>query len=446
MKFISRSGEHSETTQLIYALVVIILVPMAIAANTLYLLRSFQRDADFELNNKALLVQSAIAVQTKKFIDEPDVYRTEIIEVARQLNDIKAIQVFKKDTDNFVSLAATSERSQSYADRVLNELAWSGNQAYSKQINAAFEPGIFERVWLVASPITNASGNKFGVMNLYLSAAQVDALTARTARDSLVILGITIFIVLLLLLNHLRFYETALLFQKLRDVDKLKDDFISVASHELRTPMTIIYDYAQLILKDPATATSDNLKKWTTIIKESSERLRTLIADMLDVSRIEQNRISITSTDLDLRDVVRKVIEEHKTLAQSKGLTLNYEESPSPLTITCDKDKMRQVLTNLVGNAIKYTEAGKVTVYHQLKNKFVKTFVKDTGIGISAEDRARLFGKFVRIQNEKTQNVTGTGLGLWITKQLVERMGGKITVDSIENQGSQFAVSFRLKS
>lgn len=436
---------NTSFSQLLYAIFVIILIPLALAFNTLYLLRSVQRDIDFELNNKALLLGQTLATLSKDKLQNSREIKSILLELTNKLEEIKAIEILLPEDDKFTTFVSTTENTKFFADPVLNQLAWGSSAVYSKQIIATLSPGKKERVWLVAVPMKDREDKKLALINLYISAAQIDAISERTTRDSLYILGGTIFIIVLLLLNHFRFFETSLLYRKLRELDQTKDDFISIASHELRAPLTAISGFAYLLMRNPIAHQDINIRRQITLIMASVERLKSLVNDMLDVSRIEQGRLQFNITYCDLKEIVISVVNEYVFQAQQKGLKLIYQSMDKHLTIKCDKDKMKQVITNLVSNAIKYTPKGEVNIYHQVQKNMVKTFFKDSGVGISQENREKLFSKFQRVYNDQTKDVPGTGLGLWITKQLVEKMGGKITVDSIENQGSQFIITFPLQ-
>ncbi|HJZ06293.1 hypothetical protein A2634_02470 [Candidatus Amesbacteria bacterium RIFCSPHIGHO2_01_FULL_48_32] len=434
-------------SQFVYSLFIILLVPTILALNTFFLLRSFRRDSDFELNNKALLVGSAIALHSRDLLSSPTSLSAQLSELIAQVPEIKAIEVFTSTDSGFTSIASTSPPPSRLSDSVLNSLSWGNNQAYSKQFITDFPPNGSQRVWLVATPITGPDGSKLGLVNLYLSAKDVDAITTRSTSDALVILAVSIVIVLLLLLNHFHLFQISVLFKKLKEIDQLKDNFISIASHELRAPLTSITNFAYVLETSPALSADSQLKKAVSVITGSTDRLKNLVADMLDVSRIEQNRVTLNSSPQDLPALISAVVSELLPQAAAKQLKLEYTPPSQPAIIVCDPDKMRQILTNLIGNAVKYTPTGSVTIYHQLtKNRQIKTFIADTGIGISAEDRPRLFTKFFRVQSDQTASIPGTGLGLWITKQLVEKMSGQITVDSIENKGSQFTLIFPLNS
>lgn len=432
----------TEILQLAYALLVIILVPSAFALNTIYILRSVERDMDYELNNKALLVATTISKELSSKLNDNSYMQSHITEIVNSISEIKAIELFRLNQDEMKPIVSTSQTTKLVSDPVLNQMAWGINQAFSKQIIARVGTGNSERIWLVALPVHDTGGKKVGLINVYISAAQIDLITKRTMQDSLYILIFTMFSILLLLLNHFRFFETSLLFKKLNEVDKLKDDFLSMASHELKAPLVVISGFTGLLATNKTVVENPELSHQVQAIKLSTDRLKSLIDDLLDVSRIEQNRMVYEYTVVDIRTIMQEIIDQHLLIARQKNLALTYTPGDQRLMVNCDINKLKQIFINLVSNAIKYTPTGSVTVFHETQNGLIKTYFKDTGVGISDEDRVKLFGKFNRIYNEKTQTVPGTGLGLWIIKQLIEKMKGKITVESIKNQGSQFIVTF----
>ena len=224
------------------------------------------------------------------------------------------------------------------------------------------------------------------------------------------------------------------------EVEQMKQELISIATHELRTPITGIKGYLDMILSDDAGEISPELKEMLEEITKINQRLGDLVDDLLNVGRIEQGRIEIKPVPLDLVKLIEEVVKELQIQAKDKQLILDYKKQEIP-QVKADLERTRQVLINLIGNAIKYTEQGVVTVSTEKKEKEVVVHVQDTGIGMSVEVQKKLFGKFYRVKTEKTRQITGTGLGLWITKQLVEKQGGKIWVESAEGKGSTFSFS-----
>ncbi len=226
----------------------------------------------------------------------------------------------------------------------------------------------------------------------------------------------------------------------------MKDEFISMASHELRTPVTVIRGYATMMLEESEKlGVNQEAKDYLSIIDISSERLNNLIEDLLNVSRIEQGRLKIDMKDMEIWPLVEETVKEMKIQADTKGLALSCVLEPNTVAfISADKDRLKQVLINTIGNSIKYTPSGSVEVKALNRDNKLVLMIKDTGIGMTAKEREHLFEKFYRIKNKKTEDIIGTGLGLWITKQIIELMKGTIMIDSMENVGTQVTLEFPL--
>ncbi|QQR52387.1 HAMP domain-containing histidine kinase [bacterium] len=279
-----------------------------------------------------------------------------------------------------------------------------------------------------------------------VSSQRTDGLIGTTLMRSLGIVMATVVLIVLLLLNHFRFVQYAMLFRRMKEVDQLKNDFLSVATHELRAPMTVIKGSIEN-LEDGITGTVDEKGRHVLkVIYGETERLNNLVTDLLNVSRLEQGRITYTFETVDLRETSQNIVDEFTAKAQQKGLTITYQQPPTPELISADKGRIIEVLTNLVDNAVKYSQKGSVIVTHKSTANQVVLSVRDTGIGMAAPDRERLFSRFYRIQNDDTKGIPGTGLGLWIIKQYIEAMRGTISVDSMVGVGTEFEVQFpRLK-
>lgn len=231
---------------------------------------------------------------------------------------------------------------------------------------------------------------------------------------------------------------------QLHQLDKLKDDFVSVASHELRTPMTAIRSYAWMALNRPDIPLSEKMKKYLSRTLISTERLINLVNDMLNVSRIEAGRIEIRPEIFDVLELTGEVIEEVSAKAAEKLIHLEVEKDKMP-QIFADPDKFHQVLLNLVGNSLKFTSAnGVISINFFTDGEVVEIAVADTGAGISSDDQSRLFKKFERLDSSYVAASTsgGTGLGLYISKSLIELMHGKIWAKSDGlGKGSTFTFS-----
>jgi signal transduction histidine kinase len=229
-------------------------------------------------------------------------------------------------------------------------------------------------------------------------------------------------------------------------LERSKDEFLSIASHELRTPLTAIRGNAALLKKYYSPKITDkNMTEMVDDIYSSSVRLIKIVNDFLDVSALEQGKILITPELFSLAAVAQDVAHEMQSLCAAKGVELRIDpamaEAPS---VVADKQRAKQVIYNLVGNALKFTEKGSITIRALYDNNFVYTAVTDTGRGMSPENQRLLFRKFQQAASSLlTRDTTqGTGLGLYISKLIVEHSGGQIWLDySAAGKGSTFAFS-----
>jgi PAS domain S-box-containing protein len=229
--------------------------------------------------------------------------------------------------------------------------------------------------------------------------------------------------------------------QRLKDLDKMKSDFVSNVSHELRTPLTAIKASVDNMLDGLTGDMNEKQIRYLTRIKSNSDRLARLINDILDLSRIEAGRIDLKPTSLPLVTLAREVTESLRPVAVEKLISLEVVSPDTGVTAWADRDRVTQVLINLIGNAVKFTpHHGEVTVAVERNGaEWVQVSVTDTGPGISPGEANKIFDKFYQIARAANQKSKGTGLGLAICKALVEMHGGKIWADSEVGRGSVFS-------
>ncbi len=229
-----------------------------------------------------------------------------------------------------------------------------------------------------------------------------------------------------------------------KEVDKLKNEFVSVASHELRTPMAAIKGLVSMVLEGRYGRVSEELKKPLRDVAYSTERLITLTNSLLDVSRIESGKIKLQIEDVSLQALVKEVVTNLNIVARQKGNTIEILKLDDKI-VRADQDYLRQILQNLIGNAIKFTDSGKITISSKVINNMVFLSVTDAGIGISVLDQANIFKKFQQINPNNTNRPPGTGLGLYISRDLAKKMGGKLFLERSEpNKGSTFTLTVPL--
>lgn len=237
---------------------------------------------------------------------------------------------------------------------------------------------------------------------------------------------------------------------RLRELDKLKSEFVSIASHQLRSPLTAIRGYASMLNEGSFGAIPEKAKEPLLRIEESSRFMALSVDDFLNVSRIESGSMKYEKAIFSLSKLASAVADDLRPAATKKGLVLVYRsDSDTDMHVSADEGKVRQVIQNVVDNAMKYTPKGTVSIVAQddVKAKRARVIVVDTGVGMSEDTATNLFGKFVRAKNANTVNVYGTGLGLYIAKQMIEAMGGTLTAKSPgEGKGSTFTIELPLEA
>jgi len=236
--------------------------------------------------------------------------------------------------------------------------------------------------------------------------------------------------------------------QELKRVDEMKSEFVSVASHELRTPLTTIKNAVQLVLRGKAGEINENQTNFLALAEKNINRLTNILNDLLDLSRIEAGKVGMKFEELDLRVSIDFVLSSLKSQADGKTIHLESEIAKDLPFVFGDREKVEQILTNLIGNAIKFTpEGGKVVVSARLSDKVknaVGISVHDTGIGIPEDQLEKVFEKFHQVESPLHHSASGTGLGLAITKGLVEAHQGQIWVESELEKGSTFTFTLPL--
>ena len=430
-----------QSHQVIYAIVLILLIPLAIILNTIWSVKAFQTDIDISLQRQALMVGQIFDSSVYDGIADQTEIQAKVKQIEASGIEIRNFDILTKEGDDFRIVASFNENKIGNSTSDLNYvISWHQNEAVATLVSGVSEDGgDSERLWEIAMPLKNSQGEKEALLSLRLSLKLIDELVRDTLTQSYAILAITVLIVILLLAINTRLFEHAILFRKLKEVDKMKDEFISIASHELRTPITTLKGFVSMALEGDYGDLNEQGRKGFKIMEASANRLGALVEDLLNVSRIEQNRLAVNSKVVNLVDILASLEAEFEFRIQEKGLKFKLIKEGNLPKVWADEDKLRQVLVNLIGNAVKYTKQGEIELIAKIEDaKFVTLNVKDTGFGMDAKEREGLFEKFYRIQGKETKGIVGTGLGLWITKQLVELMGGKIYVDSIKHVGSQF--------
>ena len=429
-----------EKAQFLYSIILIILIPVIIVANALWQIRTSNENMTKVLESKAVLVESVLGDSINESLKNHLALQDKISKVVSKNPEISEITVMTQSADDFTVIASSNK--QNIGLRLTSSdytSSWLQNKTTTKLFTDTTKTSP-SRFWQVTSVLQNSSDKNVALVNLTLSLENIDAVNKKNLNTSLIILGVTIFLVLLLLINHFRFFEYTILFKRLKEVDKMKDDFISIATHEMKTPMAAIKGYISMMFEGLTGKFDQKTKLHLEKIYVNIQRLDLLLSETLDVSRLEQGRMQFNMQPCNISDIIQASISTLKDQAEAKKITIKETKPPNVPLVFIDPERLRQVVDNIIGNAIKYTLKGGVTISYEMENGKLNIIIKDTGIGMSRHDRKSLFTQFYRIRNEKTVDIPGTGLGLWIAREIIRKMNGKICVESTENVGSTFTV------
>ncbi len=227
----------------------------------------------------------------------------------------------------------------------------------------------------------------------------------------------------------------------LKQMDRMKSEFVSTVSHEIRSPMNSVLMQLQVVLDGLAGDVTEKQREILTRASVKIENLAKMASELLDLARIESGLISQEREKVDMLGIIRELAAFHLPGAISKSVEVVLDIPESLPPVLANRRNMEEVLSNLITNAIKYSpDGGRITISASSGTEYLTILVQDTGMGISAEDRERIFQRFYRIKNDKTRYITGTGLGLAIVKSILEAHGGRIEVESAPGEGSTFFV------
>lgn len=235
-------------------------------------------------------------------------------------------------------------------------------------------------------------------------------------------------------------------FERLAEASRMKSEFVSVVSHQLRSPLSNIKWAIEVLMSGKICPVSDKQLEYCKILKENSERMMELVSDLLIVSRIEQGRMPLKKEKISLEDLVREILKRVEVFARASNVKISFKAEKGLPQILADPSQMKLVVENLLDNAIRYIrEKGKIEIKLRKKGGDILFEIKDSGVGIPEKDQKFIFQKFFRSENALRQQTEGSGLGLYIVKSIIEKSGGNIGFESRENVGSAFWFALPIK-
>lgn len=436
-----------------YSAVLIVAVTSIIFFNTYYSLKKFEESVDTLVKSRAAIVGDFATELSFGQWGNWDILQKQIDslyeENSRKQGDIRNISLIASEDGKLVVRASTDRANLALTDindRIFENALHESDGTLLMFLDTG-DGG--ERIWNAVKAVRGADDSRLGLVFIQFSLDKYDTYIKSTLRQVYAVTIVSLFIILLLIMNHTRLFRYAIKATRLEEVDRMKDDFISMASHELKSPMTVLRGYLEMLGDSLGKKDGDGKQfveesRYIANMNASVERLVELVEDILNVSRLEQNRLPMEIRDFDMRPVLKEIAEGYQLLAEQKSLSF-FCPIPDRLMVTGDSSRVKQIIVNLLSNAVKYTEKGKIEVLIKEESDKVKITVADTGFGIGAEGLKHLFEKFYRVRTESTAKISGSGLGLWISREIARKMGGDLSVESIEGVGSHFTLSLMKK-
>jgi len=444
-----------ENPAILFSLALIVLIPLALYFYVSFTVQSFENAAINEIEAHDFTVSDTLLAMVERDFPAKDAANSEALQKSVDrivANDtrLKNIRVIVKDGRDYKAIAAQNRDQVGMSIDVTPSLNGESLIAYS-WVNASEDVSseieiAGEKLRRVIKVFVGEDGEVYALAAADFSINRTLDMIAAGVYQSYLIMGVIMILSLFLIVQHTRLFSYVGLSKDLQQKNTAKDNFIRMATHELRAPVTVLTGYTDLLKEDLAGTVDADQQKYIDRMVLSVKNLSDLMADILEVSHLEQGRTDFEPEIIAPDIVVKEIVDGLAAKAEQKGLKLSFDAKGFSHKIRVNPVCFKRIVTNLVENSIKYTPAGKVavTVAAQTAKKRCAVTIQDTGFGISAEGQAHLFEQFYRVKTQENAEIPGTGLGLWMSREMARKMGGDIMLESIEKMGSKFFIFFPL--
>jgi len=444
-----------ENPAILFSLALIVLIPLALYFYVLLTVQSFENAAMNEIEAHDFTASDALLAMVERDFPAKDAANPEALQktidrIVANDTRLKNIRVIVKDGRDYKAVAAQNRDQVGMSIDVTPSLNGESLIAYS-WVNASEDVSseieiAGEKLRRVIKVFVGEDGEVYALAAADFSINRTLDMIAAGVYQSYLIMGVIMILSLFLIVQHTRLFSYVGLSKDLQQKNTAKDNFIRMATHELRAPVTVLTGYTDLLKEDLAGTVDADQQKYIDRMVLSVKNLSDLMADILEVSHLEQGRTDFEPEIIAPDIVVKEIVDGLAAKAEQKGLKLSFDAKGFSHKIRVNPVCFKRIVTNLVENSIKYTPAGKVavTVAAQTAKKRCAITIQDTGFGISAEGQAHLFEQFYRVKTQENAEIPGTGLGLWMSREMARKMGGDIMLESIEKMGSKFFIFFPL--
>lgn len=420
--------------QVLMTMVLIVVIPVAFIISGQKFLDAGRQNQERLEKDRIGIMHDVFASYVEAVNFDPEIIKQEIDTLTKLNPDIRRFVVAKEGIPDVEVIVHNADADTS--DILSTNYRITNTHPDESIITPYAEDGV--RYWRSYRLVRTDVGDVYYIFT-ETSLSHIDTLFANRIIEAVYWLIAMLIVILVLIMRHIRLIDYSYLYKETKKASDAKDMFTNMIAHELRAPLTSMRGYASMIRqKDDAT---DEVKKFAERIESSSEQLVILVGDLLDVARIQSGKLEMQPTRTNIQPIITAVLDIMRFQAEAKNITLKKEGLFGDVMINIDGKRLHQALTNLVSNAIKYTPKGIITLEVSDIGPSIELRVKDTGMGISAENQKNLFAPFFRVRRTEVDAIVGTGLGMWITKQLIDLMNGSIGVESIKGVGTQIVVT-----
>ncbi len=437
--FISLRGGYTyvqKHPQLLMTILLIVLIPIAFIVSGQQFLEAGRENQERLEKDRIGILHDVFSSYIESVSFDTNAVQQEIEKIASSNPDIIKFVLAREVGDDILIVAAHSIADIGTEALDKTQFRMSAIQPGNAIITPYAQNGV--RFWRSYSQLESNEGDVYYI-STETSLEHIDTLFANRILDAYYWLLAIMLVILFLIVRHVRMIDYAYLYKQTKDANEMKDLFTNMIAHELRAPLTAMQGYASMI-RQKENIPSD-ISTYATHIEDASHRLVVIVNDLLDIARIQSGKLSTQLEKADVQPIISSVLDAMRAYAAEKKIELKHEGVTTSLEAYVDAKRLHQALTNLVSNAIKYTPAGSITLeVNDLKTR-VELRVKDTGMGISAENQKDMFTPFFRVKRDEVDAVVGTGLGMFITKQLIVLMKGSIAVESIKGVGTHVVIT-----
>lgn len=415
-------------TKFIFLILLLFVFPFAV-------LQIAQKNDTVTLQNMQTSQKEAIAITHQAaWLTEILTEEDKLVEILQELNSPAVFSIYRV-AENYELLRTSSIESGDVKNFFLDSAPLSKSPYIFEEIAHN------ERFWYAVSR-QEIDGISYILLTQH-NVTNIDTLIASRKGQTYGVLLAGLTLLLLIAYWLIKQINWEAQYHELESKMKEQELLISTITHEFRAPLTAIKGYLSFLFESNRLRPKD--RDALVRVSLSSERLLHLVNDFLEVAKIQSGNLDLKVKKVSLAQVIYRVISELGSTAKEKQLVLRDATQNPNITLTTDEGRLLQILTNIINNALKYTERGSVVITYEQNPLYVVLRVQDTGTGISAEDQQKLFKPFSRVGGVEKTTITGSGLGMWITKKLVEFLGGGIAIESIKGVGTHVVIKFDLR-